>query len=344
MKSLFEGKGVLVLGGTGSIGREIVRSVLKHKPAVVRIFSRDAGKQMRLQEQLRRHTNVRYLLGDLRDVERLKRAMTDIDIVFHAAALKHVPMCEQNPFEAVHVNVIGTENAILAAIEKKVRRFIMISTDKATEPVNTMGASKLLAERMVTAAHYTKGRNKIILTTVRFGNVLGSDDSVVPIFKSQIRKGTPVTVTSRKMRRFVMLTEDAVALVLRAARMARGGEIFILKMPVLSIGDLAEVMAASLGPLAGRRAVQIRVTGMRPGEQHDESLLTAQEAVHTLEDDRMFIVVPSLQIAGTKRTEYRYPGAGPMRNGLYHTQGAPLLTKPKIRQLLDRAGLLKTLS
>jgi len=183
---LFKNKKILITGGTGSIGQEIVREVLKHEPAVVRILDIDETKQFELQQEYEDYENIRFLLGDIRDKERLYRAIEDIDIVFHTAALKHVQACEYNPFEAVKTNVIGTQNLIDVAIDEEVEKVIFTSSDKAVNPTNVMGATKLLAERLITSANYYKGARKTVFSSVRFGNVLGSRGSVIPLFKNQI--------------------------------------------------------------------------------------------------------------------------------------------------------------
>jgi UDP-N-acetylglucosamine 4,6-dehydratase/5-epimerase len=233
----YHGRRILVTGGTGSIGSHIVRQLIAQEPRALRILSRDETKQLYLQEELARSgdlASVRFLIGDVRDPIRLRRAMEGIDVVFHAAAMKHVPACEYNPFEAVQTNVLGTQNVITAAREASVGRVVAVSTDKACSPENTMGATKLLAERLIAAAHgFSAGQ---VLCGVRFGNVIGSRGSLVPIVRQQLREGRPVTLTDSRMTRFMMTMEDAARLVLTAGARAHGGEIFILKMPRCACG------------------------------------------------------------------------------------------------------------
>lgn len=303
MRRVFEGKRILVTGGTGSIGREIVKQLLKYSPEVIRIFSRNENNQFFFQRELEERRDVRFLLGDVRDKERLMRACDYIDIIFHAAALKHVPFCEYNPFEAVKTNVIGTQNLIDVAMEQDVERVIAINTDKSVSPINTMGATKLLSEKLITAANKYKGRRRTIFATVRFGNVVGSSGSVLPLFVEQIKKGGPVTITDPEMARFVMTIPEAVNLVLNAATKAQGGEIFILKMPALKIVDLANALREEL--LDGKSGdVELKVVGRRPGEKIEEELLTAEERPYTREDDDMFIFDPFGDIIDSERKSF----------------------------------------
>ncbi len=331
MREAFEGKRILVTGGTGSIGSEIVRQLLEYGPKVVRILSRDEHKQFVLRQRLGARSDVRYLLGDIRDRYRLKRAMEGVDIVFHAAALKHVPTCEYNPFEAVQTNVIGTQHVIEAALDAGVSEVIGISTDKATSPTNTMGATKLLSERLITCASvWAKG---VRLACARFGNVIGSRGSLVPIIKEQIRQGGPVTITDRRMTRFMMSISDAVGLVLKASTMCKGGEVFILKMPALRIEDLVEVMVEKLARGYGFSASEIEISdmGIRPGEHLEERLLTEAESWRTVELEDVFVVTPEF-------------GANEWGEGKevarekYISSEARLLNKKEIGKLLGRAG------
>jgi FlaA1/EpsC-like NDP-sugar epimerase len=291
-KSFFRGKRVLVTGGAGSIGSGIVKALLR-LANVMRILDTDEAAMFELTQELRGFPNVRFLIGDVRDKERMKRAMENIDLVFHAAALKHVPSCEYNPFEAVKTNVLGTQNLIEAAIDAEVEKFITISTDKAVNPVNVMGATKLLAERLTISANYYKGPRKTVFSCVRFGNVLGSSGSVVQIFAKQIRAGGPLTITDPEMTRFVMSASRAIKLVLKAAQIAEGGEIFIFKMPAMRIGDLAEAMVEEYGR---KENIKIKIAGIRPGEKFHEELMTEEESVWAEETSDMYIVRPPMAL------------------------------------------------
>ena len=327
MANIFRDKSVLVTGGTGSIGSEIVRRLLELKPRVVRVLSNDENSLFSLQQALKNRADVRFLVGDIRDKERVRKAVEGIDFIFHAAALKHVPLCEYNPFEAVKTNALGTQNLIEVALEEKVSKFIAISTDKAVNPVNVMGATKLLAERLTISANYYKGTRETVFACVRFGNVLDSRGSVVPLFQEQIKSGGPLTITDPEMTRFVMTLPRATALVLKAAEIARGGEIFIFKMSALRIGDLAEAMVEQLAPKYGYdpAKIKIKITGKRAGERAQEELITEEEAENAYEAEDMLIVLPSA--AGEAP-------AGKLPAGYYSSKNAKLLTKSQIKKML----------
>jgi UDP-N-acetylglucosamine 4,6-dehydratase len=327
MANIFQGKSILVTGGTGSIGSEIVRRLLPLKPRVVRVLSNDENSLFALQQELKDRADVRFLVGDIRDKERVRKAVEGIDYVFHAAALKHVPLCEYNPFEAVKTNALGTQNLIEVALEEEVAKFITVSTDKAVNPVNVMGATKLLAERLTISANYYKGARATVFACVRFGNVLDSRGSVVSVFQEQIKNGGPVTLTDPDMTRFVMTLPGATALVLKAADMARGGEIFIFKMAVLRIGDLAEAMVEQLAPKYGHdpKKIKIEITGRRAGERSREALLTEEEAENAYEEEGMLVVRPTLTSGVT---------TGKSPAGEYLSKKARLLTKAQIKKML----------
>ena len=337
MKDLFEGKRILVTGGTGSVGSEIVRQVLAHGPEVVRIFSRDETKQFFLQDELCRHTNLRFLIGDVRDRDRVMMAMEGIDILFHAAALKHVPACEYNPFEAVETNVRGTQNVLNAAVKNSVSQALVISTDKAVNPINVMGATKLLAERLVSSAQFSMGRHRTTFACVRFGNVLGSRGSVLPLFYEQIRRGGPVTVTDPQMSRFVMLISEAVGLIFQAMSLMQGGDLFILKMPVVRLADLVQGAIEVFAPICEYQpsAIEILETGSRPGEKMDEELMTTEEALRAQETDRMFIVLPPIMNPYAPYEPYTYRGARPAAPRPYRSGDQKPLALEEIHQLLE---------
>lgn len=333
MNDIFQGKDILVTGGCGSIGSEIVRQLVTMQPRRIRILDNNETGQWKIGHELSAHRDVlRNLVGDIRDKERLMRAMEGVDIVFHAAALKHVPLCEYNPFEAVYTNVIGTKNVVEAAHEKGVAKFIGISTDKAVSPINTMGATKLLSERVIVNA--PMGVTKVKYSCVRFGNVLGSVGSVIPLFRSQIEKGGPVTITTEDMTRFFMTIPQAVKLVLKAAELMQGREIFVLKMDVVKITDLAEVMIEELAPRFGHKAadIAIRYIGKRPGEKTHEYLFTEEEAPYLTETEGMYVVRNSPYDA--QRVE------NPNWQALWEEGQGNLIGKDEIRAVLTQNGFL----
>lgn len=293
MKSIFEGKDILVTGGCGSIGTELVKQLIEFNPKRVRVYDNNETGHFYLNQKIQ-DKRIRNLIGDIRDKDRLTRALEDVDIVFHAAALKHVPFCEYNPFEAVNTNVIGTQNLVSSAIEKNVKKVIGISTDKSVNPVNTMGATKLLSEKIISGAPV--GENKTKFAAVRFGNVLDSVGSVIPIFKEQIKNKEYVTITSKKMTRFFMSMSDAVNFVLNVTRKIKGGEIYILKMKAIRIIDLAEVLVEELAPRYNKNSkkFEYKIIGIRPGEKLHESLYSIEESPYIKENDDMFILHNSL--------------------------------------------------
>jgi UDP-N-acetylglucosamine 4,6-dehydratase len=303
LEKTFKGKKILITGGTGSIGSGLVRKLLEFNPKVIRIFSNDENALFDLEQELKEYSNLRFLVGDVRDKERLKKATENMEIVFHAAALKHVPLCEYNPFEAIKTNVIGTQNLLEVAIDMNVEKVITVSTDKAVSPVNVMGATKLLAERLTIAANYYKGLRRTVFSCVRFGNVLGSRGSVVRLFEKQIQNGGPVTLTDPDMVRFVMSMDRAIELVLKAAEMAKGEEIFIFKMPALHIKNLADVMIQRLAPKYryDSKNIKLRITGRRKGEKLYEELMTEDEAANAYETEDMLIVLPQTPIIPAQR-------------------------------------------
>ncbi|MFA4855182.1 MAG: UDP-N-acetylglucosamine 4,6-dehydratase family protein [archaeon] len=339
-KNFFEGKKVLITGGAGSIGSEILRSILKFRPKSVRSLDINENRQFELKHELGSPMNVGFLIGDIRDRERMMMAVEDIDIIFHAAALKHVPLCEYNPFEAAKTNVFGTQNVIEAALHAEVEKMITISTDKAVNPVNVMGATKLLAERLTINANSYKGKKRTVFSCVRFGNVLDSNGSVIPLMKKQIKAGGPVTITDTDMTRFVMSISKAVDLVLKATTEAKAGDIYILKMPVMRIEDLAEVMIEELAPAYGFKPEQIKrkIIGRRCGEKLFEELMTQDECGNMEEEELMFKIHSLPDLVGTiqeKKTESQY---GKTCN--IDSKNAKALSREELRLLLKEAGII----
>lgn len=335
LNKFYEEKTILVTGGVGSIGKEIVKELLQYKIKAIRVLDNNETGLFDLKQELQTD-KLRTFIGDVRDKDRLKRAMEGVDIVFHAAALKHVPLCEYNPFEAVKTNVVGTQNVIEAAMDEDVEKFIMISTDKAVNPINVMGATKLLAERLTISANLYKGKRRIALSCVRFGNVLGSRGSVVPLFMKQIKEMKKITLTDADMTRFVMPVWNAVSLVLKACEMAKGGEIFVLKMPVVKIGDLAEAIIEEIAPRYGYQPeeIEIETIGKRAGEKDYEELMTEDEAINAYEDETMFVILPKpMNMMG--KIPSIPDGFKKVRIKKYSSNNQKLLSKEEIKKLLN---------
>lgn len=296
-KEAFAGKNILVTGGAGSIGRELVKKILLTDVRSVRVLDNNETGLHDVALDFG-DPRIRLLLGDITNEKRMMRAMQNVDLVFHTAALKHVPICEYNPFEAAEVNVRGTQNCIDAAIANNVEKLIFISTDKAVSPYNVMGATKLVAERLTIAANMYSISTKF--SCVRFGNVLNSRGSVIPIFKKQISTGGPVTITDPSMTRFIMTLSEAVELILKCALETTGDEIFVLKMPSLNIKDLALAMIDYCHEVYhSTKNIPIENIGIRPGEKLSEELISRDE-LGKLEDRGVYFVI--------KRNKNEKPG------------------------------------
>jgi len=286
----FKNKKILITGGTGSIGLGLINQLKKCRPKGIRVFSNDENSIFETKRMLGNISNISYLIGDIRDNERLKLAIRGADIVFHAAAMKHVDLCEENPFDAVKTNVIGTSNILEACLLEDVSKFVFISTDKATNPSSTLGASKLLGERLTTKANSYKGIGKTIFSVVRFGNVIGSRGSVFQIFLNQLRNRRPLTVTDPRMTRFIMSINEAASLILKAVHIAKDSETLILKMPSIKIEDLAKGLIEvyqKVFPYEKISAV-IKYSQVRQGERFHEFLVTSDEVPFCHDEKNMY--------------------------------------------------------
>jgi UDP-N-acetylglucosamine 4,6-dehydratase len=275
---------ILVTGGTGSFGKKFVEVMLReYRPQKLVIFSRDELKQHEMRAGGFDHPSLRYFIGDVRDVQRLHRAMAGVTVVIHAAALKQVPACEYNPFEAILTNIMGGKNVIDAAIDRGVRRILALSTDKAVNPINLYGATKLCAEKMFVQANAYAGGRDTRFSCARYGNVVGSRGSVIPVFLEQRKQGK-ITMTDARMTRFWITLDQGVRFVIRAIEQMHGGEIFVPKIPSMRLADLAETIAGNC---------EIEYIGIRPGEKLHEVLVSEDEARNTVEADDMYIIQPS---------------------------------------------------
>jgi UDP-N-acetylglucosamine 4,6-dehydratase len=280
----WESKTILLTGGTGSFGQKFAEVMLKkHRPKAIRIFSRDELKQWEMQRKFNNDPHLRFFIGDIRDKERLERAMDGTQIVVHAAALKQVPVCEYNPFEAVKTNILGAQCIIEAALDHNIEKVLAISTDKAVNPVNLYGATKMCMEKMVVAANsYVGTERQTRMACARYGNVIGSRGSVIPLFYRQRETGK-VTITDERMTRFWLTLEQGVDFVVKCLGITRGGEIFVPKIPSMTMMDLARGIAPEC---------ECEIIGIRPGEKLHECLLTEDEARHSLEFEDYFIIEP----------------------------------------------------
>jgi UDP-N-acetylglucosamine 4,6-dehydratase/5-epimerase len=327
--NFYEGKDILVTGGAGSIGSQIVKELTKFNPKRIRILDQNETAQFFLQQSLREHENIRYFIGSITNKEKVRWAMKGVDIVFHCAALKHVPSCEYNPSEAVLTNIIGLMHTIDAAKEHDIEKFIYISTDKAVNPSNIMGTSKLLGEKLVNNA--SSGETKTKFATVRFGNVLDSNGSVIPLFKKQVKEEENITVTHKDMTRFFMTIKSAAKLVLETAQQTNGRQTFILKMPAFRIIDLAEVLAEELPKKYYKPKPNVNIIGVRPGEKLHEVLLTEEEASiineteHSLVLNQQLITPHCISLTEPKNN---------VDKSKYDSSKANLLTKDQIKDML----------
>jgi len=328
-------RNVLITGGAGSVGRILVRRLLQRDPNVVRILDQSEPGLAALKSELK-DDRCRFLAGNVRDKERLARAVDGIDIVVHTAAMKHVDISEYNPFEAVKTNVMGLQNLIDVSIDADVNRFVFTSSDKAVHPANTMGTTKLLGEKLVTAANKYSGGHDIRLASVRFGNVVNSSQSVIPVFREQIETGGPVTLTDPRMTRFFLTYDDVAELVVGAMQHTEGGEVFVHKMDAVRIEDLAEAMIDAFAPTDGYEPGEIEITqtGRRIGETFDEEILTEREVTRTIENESLYAVVPEQSGDGGYLDHDGIDGFEPVDSVVRSSANAETLTRGEILDLL----------
>jgi len=336
-------KRVLVTGACGTVGRELTRQLLEqHQTAELIALDNNESELFALEQQFVEYGHANFFLADVRDRDRLNDKMQGVDWVFHTAAFKHVLQCERSPFEAVQTNILGVQNIIYAAIENKVERVIFTSSDKAVNPTNVMGTSKLMGERLITAANSNLRGDGPIFASTRFGNVLGSRGSVIPIFRDQIRRGGPVTLTDPEMTRFIMSIEEAVQLVIDSGILCRGGEVFVTKMPAIRIKDLAEVMVENLAAAYGHNAkdIEIQIIGHQPGEKLYEELLNMEETRRSWELERYFVVLPAFREI-YRDIAFDYPDITSKKvTSAYHSGMETPLSKTQLVTFLKKNKLL----
>lgn len=326
---MLNNKSILITGGTGSFGKAFVDTILKRFPQVKRlvIFSRDELKQFEMAQEFspKKYPVLRYFIGDIRDTDRLRRALEDIDVVIHAAALKQVPAAEYNPFECIKTNIMGAQNLIEACFDSKVSNVVALSTDKAAAPINLYGATKLCSDKLFTAANNIRGHRDLRFSVVRYGNVMGSRGSVIPFFM-ECRKNGVLPITDTDMTRFNISLEDGVEMVLWALEHARGGEVFVPKIPSYRITDVAK----AIGP-----DCEHRVVGIRPGEKVHEEMITESDSFNTVDLGRYYAILPS---AGEYTTEdyIKLMGGQRVSPGFAYNSGtnSVFLTVEELRELM----------
>ena len=331
---MLSGKKILITGGTGSLGNALTSRLLKEDVDTIRIFSRNENKQNTMEAEFK-DDRLRFLLGDVRDYSRLVRAMEDIDIVFHAAALKHVPIIEYNPFEAIKTNVIGSQNVIDACLKENVEKAVAIGTDKAVSPLNTYGATKLLMEKLfITSSNYLKKeRHRTKFMAVRYGNVLGSSGSVIPKFIEQIKNKEKITITDPAMTRFSISMDKALDFILHATEIAKGSEIFVPKLRAYSIGDLKEALFELLGK------TNEEIIGIREGEKLNEILINSDEIRYSWEYENMYMILnPSVQ---THISIDEFSGKNKISNMTeYSSDSVEKIPKDEMKKIILNSGLL----
>ncbi len=326
---MFNAKSILVTGGTGSFGKKFIKNIIQNFPQIERVvvFSRDEFKQFEMSNlpEFIGNPKLRYFIGDVRDKERLLRAFDGIDIVVHAAALKQVPACEYNPFEAVKTNVIGAQNIIEAAIDKGVKKVVALSTDKACSPINLYGATKLCSDKLFIAGNFYSGSRDTKFCVVRYGNVAGSRGSVIPFFKKLIAQNVKeLPITDNRMTRFWLKLEQAVEMVMIAMKDMEGGELFVRKIPSIKMTELAKAMAPNL---------PTKEVGIRPGEKIHEMMISSEDARNTIELDKYYIIMPDVP---ELKEKIIHKGKLVADNFEYHSGNNPeWLTIEQMRKLID---------
>lgn len=338
-------KRILVTGCCGTVGSELLRQLLSSgadQPAEVIGIDNNESELFFRDQQYLSCNRAQFFLADVRDRDKLSQVAKGIDVIFHAAALKHVVMCERSPMDAVQTNILGVQNVIHAANEQGISKVCFTSSDKAVNPTNVMGTSKLMGERLMTAANSTKRGKGPLFSSTRFGNVLGSNGSVLPIFRSQIASGGPVTLTDQSMSRFIMSIEQAVSLVIRSTEMACGGDVFITKMPVIKIADLAAVMIEELAPLHGHdpKSVKVVEIGVKPGEKLYEELMSEEEMRRAVELKDYFAIKPAF-LGLYHDIIYSYATALPNAvTNPYNSAHQTPLTRSELKEFLLKHNLL----
>ena len=334
---MFEGKKILITGGTGSLGQALTERLLGMGVETIRIFSRNEYKQIEMESKFQ-DERLRFFIGDVRDYQRLEMALEDIDIVFHAAALKHVPKIEYNPFESIKTNVIGTQNVIDACLKRNVEKAVCIGTDKAVSPLNTYGSTKLLMEKLFVAAnnYLNRKKHRTIFLAVRYGNVLGSSGSVIPKFIEQIKANKQVTITDPKMTRFSITMNEALDLILNAITSAKGSEIFVPKLRAYNIVDVKNALTELISDTGEK------ITGIRTGEKLHETLINEDEIRYAWEFENMYMIAsPLYTLFNDKNIKESYQGIKKIEYvQKYSSDSVEKISVKDLKTIIENAGLL----
>jgi len=329
---MFDNKIILITGGTGSWGNELTAQLIKnYNPKEIRIYSRGEHKQVEMRIKFHQEKRLKFIIGDVRDKNRLNMAMKNVDYVFHLAALKHVPVCEENAWESVLTNIYGVQNVIETSIENNVKKVIDISTDKAVDPLNLYGVCKSVGEKLIIASNLKSENTSFVC--IRAGNVLGTNGSVVPLFKDQILTNNEITLTDEKMTRYFLTLSDAIRLIFRASEDSVGGEIFVMKMPSVKIIELAEVMIKSLG----NQETKITKIGIRPGEKIHELLVSRYESPRAIEKGDYYVILPMLDLP---KVSEKYANQKPISIQEFSSKSTYIMNRDEIEDMLKKGGFL----
>lgn len=328
-KEMYKGKTILITGGTGSWGYELVDQLLTEEPKEIVVFSRNESSQVAMKRKFQ-DSRLTFCIGDIRDKQALMTACRNVNYVFHLAALKHVPVCEDQPYEALKTNVVGTQHIIDAAIHNEVDKVIYISTDKAANPSNFYGMTKAIGEKLIVYANLLDSNTKFVC--VRGGNVLGTSESVIHLFTKQIKENNRITITDKRMTRFFLTMDEAIHLLLKASEEGLGGEIFVMAMPTCRIYDLAEVLIEAIG----RKDIDIVEVGVRQGEKIHEILFSDFERQYTVVYDKYFVILPMVGMPALKEVYGSYSIA----DNNYSCSSKALMSKEEIKEMLKKGRLL----